>query len=1378
MPRLYLLLSVLIAALVLSVGCNRSEDDTDDNSNAAETQVGRAEPEASQDWDSPPPTALESGWLSEHYALLAESRLEALVGTLVRQVTVEDATLQKLFDPSTEFSGWRPEDAQLVLNDINLTVRADQGDESEANTVWTTPDGSAALDVRSCLGTIMQPLNQHADLEYALDIENTLLLKNDGFVTEVNVTVSGRQKSLGSRALNMKWLLRWQPENDKQDARINAFRVTRMEDIQYRSEHETMFTDCTTSVIRSGALLSMQFGLGVDQWARRLGASRLSGWSGIAVADINGDGLEDFYVCQGKGLPNRMFAQRPDGTAEEVSLKSGIAFQEETKAALFADMDNDGDQDLILGLVTGVVLLENDGTGRFHYSSMLFDARETSCLSVADYNNDGLLDLLTCSYFREMRVDPDFADFNNPSDADNGGGARLYLNKGNLKMESAQQALGLEKKRFCREARFRDFDDDGDMDIAITNDFASVDLLQNNGDWFGKIQKDKYFDQSRLYRSLNWGDLDGDGREEMVCTTGATALTRRIAEQYVGTELETQISEEGLLALASPGFWVRLNPENEIEAGGELPAFALTGDTIASRLIDLTGNGQPEVVSVAGGITRDNRIDEASVLWRNLLPRFNTMLLETARVELAQQFVDFANRVRSGNSFAPRQRASLLFQAGDRWFNLAPVAGMDQPLDTRSLAYIDWDRDGDWDILRLNRRAPRLMVLRNNMTPANSLELKLRGTSCNRDAIGARVAVFIRGQSVPVVSTLDCRSGFLTQSSRRMLFALPQDAQVERIVVRWPGSGYENETFEPARQGRHWLLVQGEGQSRELGFETTSMMASQAEAADVVVKESTLWPKPFPPSLEYLREDGKWWTLQPDEQNMTLIHLWSEADQGLQENLSGLADFNRILRVVALNCDGKSEARSDELHVEHGVASAATLDKLKLFAMENFADKNRFNTPCWMVLDRMGRLAIVHSETLGRTQLESDIESFAKPLDDRYVAAPVFRTHYLALAGSPDYRRLAELYIRAGYPDEAKRFQSLATFQFAMGYCVESKTVLSQGRFPEALQLVTQAAKIDPACREAHLIMGGMHLMQAERNIERVDNLREASRAFENVLLIDPLNVEARMGLADIAHKKGNLDEAIHIIEAAIDKNESQASILSQTYTLYWIKGRLEFEKGDNVAASESLAKAYDLRPVEAGLATELGLVYADSDQFETAVEFFSQGEKYFPENPAYPRVVGVCCFILGRDREAVDKLEKVIVQQNRDYNTQLMLAWLLATSPDDSVRNGQRAVELAKPIHQRLGDAPLVNEVLAAAYAEVGEFGEAQSLQLKAIQIRESKTFRDNEVAPASEMRERLDQFYSQSLPVRMPANRLDEGHPFPRLIDVQGLNRKSIGR
>ena len=121
-----------------------------------------------------------------------------------------------------------------------------------------------------------------------------------------------------------------------------------------------------------------------------------TGHNGVAVGDANNDGLDDLYVCQQNGLPNRLYLQNPDGTASDGSSDAGVDILQLTRSALFCDLDNDGDQDLIVAIVMNVAFLENDGRGRFVERARIPSPSSLYSLASADYDNDGLLDVYVC----------------------------------------------------------------------------------------------------------------------------------------------------------------------------------------------------------------------------------------------------------------------------------------------------------------------------------------------------------------------------------------------------------------------------------------------------------------------------------------------------------------------------------------------------------------------------------------------------------------------------------------------------------------------------------------------------------------------------------------------------------------------------------------------------------------------------------------------------------------------------------------------------------------------------------------------------------------------------------------------------------------------
>ena len=161
-----------------------------------------------------------------------------------------------------------------------------------------------------------------------------------------------------------QWQTQWSLDQ------ANGWRVRRWETTQetFSRARAPIFIDVTSQALGETESYKKQMLHGVDYWRTVLdGACGMDvyGNNGVAVGDFDNDGLDDLYVCQPPGLPNRLYHNRGDGTFEDVTEKAGVGVLDGTACALFADFENKGLQDLLVVCGSGPLLFLNQGNGKF-----------------------------------------------------------------------------------------------------------------------------------------------------------------------------------------------------------------------------------------------------------------------------------------------------------------------------------------------------------------------------------------------------------------------------------------------------------------------------------------------------------------------------------------------------------------------------------------------------------------------------------------------------------------------------------------------------------------------------------------------------------------------------------------------------------------------------------------------------------------------------------------------------------------------------------------------------------------------------------------------------------------------------------------------------
>ncbi|CAN5491073.1 hypothetical protein BH23VER1_BH23VER1_25240 [soil metagenome] len=341
---------------------------------------------------------------------------------------------------------------------------------------------------------------------------------------------------------NAEWECHWDASGDRfERPLLSRIEVLRFEEIH--ADSPAMFTDCTEAMLGENASFGGQLLHGAPHWHGNLDVAFgiYQGNQGLAIGDANGDGLEDLYLCQPDGLPNLLFLRNPDGTLTDASKASGLDVLDISRSALFVDLDNDGDQDLVLTHRFSVSVFENTGSAQFVRRLTIPLESRVAGVSAADFDHDGDLDFYVCGY--SPRSKTSLSDiFANPvpyHDARNGAFNYLFRNDGDFTFTDASAETGMADQnntQFSFTATWEDFDNDGDLDLYVANDFGRNNLYRNalvptGTATFEDVAAETATEDIAAGMSAAWGDYNRDGLMDLYVSNMWSSAGNRITFQ-------------------------------------------------------------------------------------------------------------------------------------------------------------------------------------------------------------------------------------------------------------------------------------------------------------------------------------------------------------------------------------------------------------------------------------------------------------------------------------------------------------------------------------------------------------------------------------------------------------------------------------------------------------------------------------------------------------------------------------------------------------------------------------------------------------------------------------------------------------------------------
>ena len=520
--------------------------------------------------------------------------------------------------------------------------------------------------------------------------------------------------------------------------------------------------------------------------------------SGLAAADVDGDGRVDLYFCH-KQAPNQLYRNLGQGKFINITTQAGVGCTNQTSVgAGFGDLNGDGSPDLVVSGFGGPnALLLNNGKGHFTDITIAAGIAGKSgytSMALADVDGDGDLDLYLCNfgvqailrdggvistrmvngqaqvtgrYANRLRlIDGTLFEFGEPD--------TLFLNDGKAHFTPVpwEQAFTSADGKpmsppwdFGLAVQIRDANGDGFPDIYVCNDFQTPDRL-----WFGDGKGHFREASARALRNMSYAsmgvdfaDLDRDGRYDFLTvemlsenlpqhlrTSSPIGPVHRVPGQWNNRE---DFVRNCLYWNRGDGTWAEI---------AQFAGIAATGWSWTPLFLDVDLDGWEDLLVSNGHLHDVNNRDIA-----NLTRAKQGQNLQATKDKLLQY------PPLETPKFAFRNRRDLTFQdVSSEWgFNSTRIA--------HGMIAVDFDEDGDLDVI-LNAMDGPPLIYRNDTTAAR-VAVRLRGESPNRDGIGSQI--LIRGGPVPQQQEMIAGGQYLSHSQTQRTFAA--GAGDMELEVRW-----------------------------------------------------------------------------------------------------------------------------------------------------------------------------------------------------------------------------------------------------------------------------------------------------------------------------------------------------------------------------------------------------------------------------------------------------------------------------------------------------------------------------------------------------------------------------------------------------------------
>ena len=500
--------------------------------------------------------------------------------------------------------------------------------------------------------------------------------------------------------------------------------------------------------------------------------------SGCAFLDYDRDGWQDIILINGMDWPGhkqrrstlRLYHNNRNGTFTDVTSRAGLDVEMYGMGVAVGDYDNDGFPDILITCVGQNRLFHNTGKGTFLDVTNASGLGKRPSFSTSalwfDYDRDGLLDLFVCNYVKWSPEHDVFCSLDGKHksyctpEAYRGETCWLFHNRGNGTFEDVTASSGI---------------------FESSSKSLGVAMLDDNAGGWPDVLVANDTQPNKLYRNQHNGTF-----KDAAVEVGLAFSSEGKARAGMGVDI-ADFANSGTSGVAITNF------DNE-----------MTG------LYELSGKIYEDVAAQAGvGLASKNSLGFGCAF-------FDANLDGWLDLGVANGHIDETVRNIRGNVGYAQPPLLFLNNGNGKFRDVAAElgGGFDQPKVGRGLAYADFDRDGDLDLLLTTNNGPAYLYRNDQLTGNRSIRFRLVGTKSNRDGIGATVRIVSGGLSQSRM--VKSGSSYLSQSELPVTFGLEKRDRAERVVIAWPSG--RTEEFTNLAAGRSYECTEGKGISPQNGY--------------------------------------------------------------------------------------------------------------------------------------------------------------------------------------------------------------------------------------------------------------------------------------------------------------------------------------------------------------------------------------------------------------------------------------------------------------------------------------------------------------------------------------------------------------------------------